>query len=302
MNNLVKVDHLSIVFKNFKALNNINITITKKNGVIGLIGPNGAGKTTLINAILGQLKPHEGTVVVDQDKIGYCPDVPAFEPFLTPLEILEQTLRLRGIYRNDYREKMTDVLKEVDLIKYKNKIVSGFSRGMKQRLGIASTLVLEPDIIFLDEPTSALDPFGQKDIIQLIEKISKDRVIVLSSHNLKEIEGSVEDLIVLNKGQLIFWGSISEFTTNKEQFYSIEFDNKRVTIEFYELLKSNGIQATLNNDKIIKFNSTYIKEIIEYIVPYANHLKSLEGDIVSLNDAFEAHIFELSKGGEFNSD
>ncbi|NJH98637.1 ATP-binding cassette domain-containing protein, partial [Staphylococcus agnetis] len=202
----------------------------------------------------------------------------------------------------DFKRKMKDDLKEVGLIKYKDKIVSGFSRGMKQRLGIASALILEPAIIFLDEPTSALDPFGQRDIIKLIEKISEDRVIVLSSHNLKEIEDSVEDLIVLNKGELIFWGSIDDFTSNQEEFYCVEFNSKLTTVEFYELLKRKGVQVVLKDEQSIRFNSNYIEKIIKYLTPYANNLKSIEGNIVSLNDAFEAHILELSKGGESNSD
>ncbi|SUK05164.1 ABC transporter ATP-binding protein [Staphylococcus agnetis] len=296
MTYLVKVKNLSLISRNFKILDDINFTISKTSGIVGLIGPNGAGKTTLINSILGQIQPTKGDVFVDLEKIGFCPDVPNFEPFLTPLEILEQTLRLRGIYHKDDIKKMIFLLKEVDLIEHKDKIVSRFSRGMKQRLGIASALILEPDIIFLDEPTSALDPFGKKDIYNLIDKISKDRVVVLSSHNLNEIEHNVEDLIVLNKGQLIFEGNIKEFTKKNSDCYDLEFINKAVAETFYELILLNNIKAIKINEKKIRFDFTEIENVIQLLAPFSRNITKLDVNKFSLNEAFEWHINEAQRG------
>ncbi|NHM91615.1 MULTISPECIES: ABC transporter ATP-binding protein [Staphylococcus] len=296
MTYLLKVRNLSIISRNFKILDDINFTISKTSGTVGLIGPNGAGKTTLINGILGQIQPTKGDVFVNLEKIGFCPDVPNFDPFLTPLEILEQTLRLRGIYHKDDIKKMIFLLKEVDLIEHKDKIVSRFSRGMKQRLGIASALILEPDIIFLDEPTSALDPFGKKDIYNLIDKISKDRVVVLSSHNLNEIENNVEDLIVLNKGQLIFEGNIKEFTKKNSDCYDLEFINKAVAKTFYELILHNNIKSIKINEKKIRFDSTEIENVIQLLAPFSRNITKLDVNKFSLNEAFEWHINEAKRG------
>ncbi|WP_105995918.1 ABC transporter ATP-binding protein [Staphylococcus agnetis] len=296
MTYLLKVKNLSLISRNFKILDDINFTISKTSGTVGLIGPNGAGKTTLINGILGQIQPTKGDVFVNLEKIGFCPDVPNFEPFLTPLEILEQTLRLRGIYHKDDIKKMIFLLKEVDLIEHKDKIVSRFSRGMKQRLGIASALILEPDIIFLDEPTSALDPFGKKDIYNLIDKISKDRVVVLSSHNLNEIENNVEDLIVLNKGQLIFEGNIKEFTKKNSDCYDLEFINKAVAKTFYELILHNNIKSIKINEKKIRFDSTEIENVIQLLAPFSRNITKLDVNKFSLNEAFEWHINEAKRG------
>lgn len=296
MTYLLKVKNLSLISTNFKILDDINFTISKTSGTVGLIGPNGAGKTTLINGILGQIQPTKGDVFVNLEKIGFCPDVPNFEPFLTPLEILEQTLRLRGIYHKDDIKKMIFLLKEVDLIEHKDKIVSRFSRGMKQRLGIASALILEPDIIFLDEPTSALDPFGKKDIYNLIDKISKDRVVVLSSHNLNEIEHYVEDLIVLNKGQLIFEGDIKEFTKKNSDCYDLEFINKDVAKTFYELTLRNNVEVIKINEKKIRFDSTEIENVIQLLAPFSRNITKLDVNKFSLNEAFEWHLNDVQRG------
>ncbi|MDP4468774.1 ABC transporter ATP-binding protein [Staphylococcus hyicus] len=296
MTYLLKVKNLSLITRNFKILDDINFTISKTSGTVGLIGPNGAGKTTLINGILGQIQPTKGDVFVNLEKIGFCPDVPNFEPFLTPLEILEQTLRLRGIYHKDDIKKISFLLKEVDLIEHKDKIVSRFSRGMKQRLGIASALILDPDIIFLDEPTSALDPFGKKDIYNLIDKISKDRVVVLSSHNLKEIEHNVEDLIVLNKGQLIFEGNIKEFTKKNSDCYDLEFINKAVAKTFYELILHHNIKAIKINEKKIRFDFTEIENVIQLLAPFSRNITKLDVNKFSLNEAFEWHINDAQRG------
>ncbi|MDN8848106.1 ATP-binding cassette domain-containing protein, partial [Staphylococcus aureus] len=103
----------------------VTFNIEKGNGVIGLIGPNGAGKTTLINTILGHLRPHTGEVFVKQNEIAYCPDVPSFEPFLTPREVLEQTLQLNGKKVSDFKDKIDNVLVSVDLKRHSKKLSGG---------------------------------------------------------------------------------------------------------------------------------------------------------------------------------
>ncbi|EGQ2788253.1 ABC transporter ATP-binding protein, partial [Staphylococcus pseudintermedius] len=286
---LIHVNNLSIHFGDFIALEDITLTFKKTNGVIGLIGPNGAGKTTLISAIIGQLKFHKGFVNVNHEDVAYCPDVPSFESFLTPKEVLEQTIRLRGKPVKNYKKKILDVLKDVDLTKSQNKLVGGFSRGMRQRLGIASALVLDPKIIFLDEPTSALDPFGQKDVLQLVDKVAKNHVVVISSHNLKDVEKIAKEIIVLNEGRLIYKGNLNSFAEEKQKLAIIEFSDSKISENFDVILQENNISHSLV-DKSIKFENYEIKKVLSLVNSYADYIVRIEREIFSLEDAFEAHV------------
>ncbi|PTH37445.1 ABC transporter ATP-binding protein, partial [Staphylococcus capitis] len=249
MNEIIKVKDLTINFKNFTALKDITFNLYNTNGVIGLIGPNGAGKTTLINTILGQLKPSKGFVKAKRSEIAYCPDVPTFEPFLTPKEILKQTIQLNGENVKNFDEKINEILISVDLKKHETKLAGGFSRGMKQRLGIAAALILNPKIIFLDEPTSALDPFGQQDILELVKKISSERTIVISSHNLNDIEKVANELIVMNKGELIYNGFLNEFIKKDEEYIYISLKDEKILGKVLIDIKNNQINYSLTKDK-----------------------------------------------------
>lgn len=295
MNEIAKIKNLTIKFKKFKALDKVTFNIEKNNGVIGLIGPNGAGKTTLINTILGQLRANIGEVLVKQNEIAYCPDVPNFEPFLTPQEVLEQTLQLNGKKVNDFKEKIESVLISVDLKRHSKKWSGGFSSGMKQRLGIASALILEPKLMFLDEPTSALDPFGQQDILNLVKKISNERVVVISSHNLNDIEKIASDLIVLNKGELIYNGSLNEFIKKDEDYMYIELKNKKVTTNILNIMKNRNINGSLYADFYIKVKSSDLSEVFVIIKEYIESLQTITRNELTLEEAFSEQVNKLNK-------
>lgn len=294
MNKIAEINNLTIKFKSFKALDKVTFNIEKGNGVIGLIGPNGAGKTTLINAILGQLRPNTGEVFVKQNEIAYCPDVPSFEPFLTPQEVLEQTLQLNGKKVSDFKDKIDNVLVSVDLKRHSKKLSGGFSRGMKQRLGIASALILEPKLIFLDEPTSALDPFGQLDILNLVEKISSERVVVISSHNLKDIEKIASELIVLNKGKLIYNGSLNQFIEKDEEYMYIELKDKQATENLFNTMRHKGIACSLYDDLYIKVKVSELSEVFMVISEFTESLQTITRSKITLDEAFSEQVNKLN--------
>ncbi|MHB7943062.1 ABC transporter ATP-binding protein [Staphylococcus capitis] len=290
MNEIIKVKDLTINFKNFTALKDITFNLYNTNGVIGLIGPNGAGKTTLINTILGQLKPSKGLVKAKKSEIAYCPDVPTFEPFLTPKEVLKQTLQLNGENVKNFDEKINEILISVDLKKHETKLAGGFSRGMKQRLGIAAALILNPKIIFLDEPTSALDPFGQQDILELVEKISSERTIVISSHNLNDIEKVANELIVLNKGELIYNGFLNEFIKKDEEYIYISLKDEKILGKVLIDIKNNQINYSLTKDKYIKIKSSELSNIFIILSKYTDSLQSITKSKLTLDEAFAEQV------------
>ncbi|MBI5974393.1 ABC transporter ATP-binding protein [Staphylococcus canis] len=293
MNNILEVNNLTMSFKKFKALKNVSFKISNHNQVIGLIGPNGAGKTTLINTILGQLKPTKGDIWANQEDIAFCPDVPIFEPYLTPIEVIQQTLELNGKKSRKYNPEIHTILESVGLKRYKNKLVGQFSRGMKQRLGIASSLVLEPKIIFLDEPTSALDPFGQRDILNLVRTISKDRIVIISSHNLSDIEKIAENLIVLSQGTLIYQGPVNEFVQNDKEYVYLTLSENENIEEVKAVFKNNDIKYNLTSDMNFQLKSSELQKIFLLLSKYPNIMKKIERDSLDLDEAFEKRVKQL---------
>ena len=172
MKKLIELSDVSIRIKKRCILENFSISFSDETGVIGLVGLNGAGKTSFINSIFGCYSITSGKILRFTDEIAYCPDVPDFPTDMTTLEVLEYSRMLSNKKRKKL-EFYKNILQLVGLSKSINREISYFSRGMKQRLGIASVLALEPQIIFFDEPTSALDPKGREEIIEILRNLGR---------------------------------------------------------------------------------------------------------------------------------
>lgn len=176
-------------------------------GVTAIIGPNGAGKTTLFTIVTGLVLPDAGTVTIAPaiGRVAYCPDTPVFERWLTASEVLDQSAALA---RRRSSESNAAILARCGLGDTGTRRVGGFSRGMTQRLGIASTLVTDPRLLILDEPTSALDPVGRRQVLDLLEDLGKERAVVLSSHSLADVEKIADTVIILVKGRVVYQGTL----------------------------------------------------------------------------------------------
>ena len=176
----------------------------------GLVGPNGAGKTTLLEILAGLRRQTAGRVEMGtaQEAIAYCPDVAEFEPWLSALEVLEAALGLLG--RRAPRSELAAVLDRVGLGKVAGRRVGGFSRGMTTRLNLAAGLVGQPKVLILDEPASSLDPAGRVDVLQLIAALAPATTVLLSSHDLSEIEAICEHVGILKEGRLVYQGPLSD--------------------------------------------------------------------------------------------
>jgi ABC-2 type transport system ATP-binding protein len=178
--------------------------------VYGLVGPNGAGKTTVLEILAGLRAPGAGRVElgVPCDAVAYCPDAAEFEPWLTAVEVLDSAAGLLG--RPRPRSALVDVLDHVGLSEAIDRRVGGFSRGMRSRLGIAAGLIGEPSLLIADEPAAALDPAGRWEIIDLLAALPGDVTVLVSSHDLSEVERICDRIGVLARGRLVYQGSLDE--------------------------------------------------------------------------------------------
>jgi len=204
-----------------EALRGLSFSL-KAGRILGFLGPNGAGKTTAIRILTTILEPDSGHFVVDgisseypekiRHKIGVLPESLGFHKQMTGLECLTFFGRLYGRSASEAKENGQSLLKDVGLDQRAKSLVGSYSRGMRQRLGIARALVNEPAVVFLDEPTLGLDPRGQQELLALVRWIARERNagVVLCSHLLAEVESVCDDVVILSSGQIAASGTVTE--------------------------------------------------------------------------------------------
>lgn len=211
--------HVSKRFGSLPVLRGADFSVPE-HGAFGLIGKNGAGKTTAMKLTLGFLKADEGEIRICGEKvayggartnrmIGYLPDVPEFYGFMRPLEYLCFCGRIAGMPGPRARERSRELLNLVGLDGVKRKI-HGFSRGMKQRLGIAQALLGEPKLLICDEPTSALDPVGRREILELLTVAAGQTAVLFSTHILSDVERVCDRIAILDGGKIVRQGKLAE--------------------------------------------------------------------------------------------
>jgi ABC-2 type transport system ATP-binding protein len=201
--------------------------------IFGFIGKNGAGKTTTMKAVLGLLKPDGGEISVQGEAVrygstptnrlvGYLPDVPEFYPFMTAPEYLRFCGEITGMDRRELRQRSGELLELVGLSGESHRI-RGFSRGMKQRLGIAQALLNRPRLLICDEPTSALDPVGRKEILDILLAAREQTTVLFSTHILSDVERICTDVALLDGGVLRLQGKLEEVKSRyRREIYRFE--------------------------------------------------------------------------------
>lgn len=188
--------------------------------IFGFIGKNGAGKTTAMKTVLGLIKADAGEIFVGGKRvvygggeanrgIGYLPDVPEFYSFMTAPEYLAFCGEISGMNKKDIVQRSGELLELVGL-NGENHRIKGYSRGMKQRLGIASALLGNPKLLICDEPTSALDPIGRKEILDILSSVKERTTVIFSTHILSDVERICTDVSFLNNGVIAMGGKLSE--------------------------------------------------------------------------------------------
>lgn len=207
---IIQTENLCRQFGKVRAVHNLSLNVPK-GSVYGFLGPNGAGKTTTIKLLLGLTKPSSGSIrVLGQPaasrnylhRIGFLPDVPNFYPWMRGEEFLDFVGQLFAIPPAELKKRKAELLEITGLQGVKTKI-GGYSRGMKQRLGLAQALINQPDLVFMDEPTSALDPIGRKEILETISLISDRCTVFFSTHILTDVERVCDRVGILKQGELV---------------------------------------------------------------------------------------------------
>lgn len=237
--NILSLDHVSKRFGNTTVIRDLSFEVPEHT-IYGFIGQNGAGKTTTMKMILGLLRMDEGDIRVlgepvryGQNKtnkyIGYLPDVPEFYGFMTPPEYLSLCGEISGMSKKDIAAKSEELLSMVGL-EHNRKRIHGFSRGMKQRLGIAQALLNNPKLLICDEPTSALDPVGRKEILDILLKVKDTTTVLFSTHILSDVERICDEIGLLHEGTLKLHGTIEEIQRmRKSEGFDIEFRSPEKT-------------------------------------------------------------------------
>lgn len=231
--NILEIQHLSKRFGSTQAIDDLSFSVPE-GSIFGFIGQNGAGKTTTMKLILGLLKADQGTVLIEGEKvsfgetktnrkIGYLPDVPEFYNYLKASEYLSLCGEITGLSKDLIKTRSEELLKLVGLSKV-NKKIGAYSRGMKQRLGIAQALLNEPKLLICDEPTSALDPLGRKEILDILSQVKGKTTVIFSTHILSDVERICDHVAVISHGKLMMADSLSNIKANHaSESISLEF-------------------------------------------------------------------------------
>ena len=222
---IIQIRDLSKSYGSFKAVDKLSLDIYKGE-IFGLLGPNGAGKTTTILMMLGLTEPSGGSVSVCgyhstsnpisvKKKVGYMPDSLGFYDQMTALDNLMYIARLNGLGDDEAMRRSLKMMNIVGLSADKDKKTGTYSRGMKQRLGLAEVLIKEPEVIILDEPTLGIDPTGVKDFLILIKSLSREQgiTVLLSSHHLHHVQQVCDRVGIFVKGKLLAQGNIDSLST-----------------------------------------------------------------------------------------
>lgn len=215
---VVVTSGLGKVYGDTVALADVDLVVPR-GATYGLIGPNGAGKTTLLSILAGLRRPTSGRLdlAVPRTALGVLVDMPQFEPWLTAREVVDLARHLTA--PNLPQGRVDQVLADVGLGDARDRRVGGFSRGMLQRLGLASCLVSDPEVLLLDEPSSALDPAGRREVLDLVGRLAHTKTVIPSTHILADVQQVCDTVGVIDRGRLRYQGPLQDLLARTSSVY-----------------------------------------------------------------------------------
>jgi len=293
---VIVTENLTKTYGKFVALDGLNLKINK-NTCVGFLGPNGAGKTTLIKILTGLTKSSSGKAYIDGIEVGKnqrlaladvgtIVETPEFYPYLTPHDILSYFGSIRGIPKNILSENIVSSLKLVKMEQWERKKIGKFSKGMKQRLALASALIHDPQILIIDEPTSGLDPRGAVEVREIIKSLkTTGKTIFMSSHILSEVNEVCDEIVLVDKGKLIQHVDLSSFD---------KINNVQIEIQVLNPIdeKQLGLIQTMDGINSMKYdgNTTLFLSLFGDVKKRSELLKKLQEtglDVVSFKTTNE---------------
>jgi len=247
--NLTKIYEAALRGQDVHALNNLNLTI-HSGEIFGYLGPNGSGKTTTIKLLLGLIFPTSGDMEILGSKdigsaevrrqIGYLPEGAYYPDFLKGEEVLKFYGHLYGLRGADLRRRIDETLEIVGMSRARKRLIRGYSKGMRQRIGLAQALLSDPQILILDEPTTGLDPIARKEIRDILANLrDKGKTLLISSHELLEVELISDRVGILYEGVLQTLGTLDELLVNREVVVQVD----GATPETIELFRGKGLEV-----------------------------------------------------------
>lgn len=286
----LELQNITKYYGKYPALKNVSAILTE--GVYGLLGPNGAGKTTLINILIGILSANGGTICLDGkntakmgrsyfDKIGYMPQYPQFYANFTVREFLTYMCQLKGVDKSN--ESIGSALKFVNLEEYYSRKIGSLSGGMRQRLGIAQAILNNPKLLVLDEPTAGLDPGERIRFRNLISRLANERIILLATHIVSDVEYIAKEILLLQKGTLVMQGTPSELEKSiKGKVWEIFANEKDMALMVDTYCVSNIKQQ----------GTSYLLRVVNNDKPFEN----AKPVAPNLDDLFLYTFFQSSEG------
>ncbi|MFJ7951924.1 ATP-binding cassette domain-containing protein [Lysinibacillus sp. NPDC096418] len=256
-----------------------------------LIGPNGAGKTTTLSMLIGLLKPTAGSVKMVggdlRENIGFLPQYPQFQPWLSALEFVEMAARLNGVPAKKAKLEAQKTLEFVGLEDALHKKIATFSGGMKQRLGISQAIVHKPKLLLLDEPVSALDPVGRREVLNLLKGLQQETTILYSTHILNDAEEMTDQLLFLRNGKLVEQGTLRDVRQRfDEPMYVVEFGSEEearlFASQYEQFVKAEGCYTYVD----IHEENLNMQQLLERLSASTFTIRKVERKTASLEEIF----------------
>ena len=234
----VDIKNISKSLRDKEAVSNVSVKL--KPGIWGLLGANGAGKTTLMRMIVGIMEPSAGTITCEgidiskmggryRERIGYLPQEFGYDHGMTVNDYLEYIAALKGVEKNKVRKKISELLDILSLSDVRKKKISKLSGGMKRRVGVAQALLNDPELLIMDEPTAGLDPGERVKLRNYISEIAHDRIVIISTHIVSDIEYIASQIMVMKNGSIINIGSVPELEKSIDgKVWTANVERKRI--------------------------------------------------------------------------
>ena len=273
----VEVKEITKRYRDIVALDAVALSVST-GSVYGLVGPNGAGKTTLLGILAGLRSPTAGSFSVSSSRVSVLPDTLRFEPWLTARETVELSATLGNVSKDS--DAVADILERTGLASAADRRVSGFSRGMLQRLGLAAAVVSGPDLLLLDEPAAALDPQGRREVLDLVVELRGESTIIFSSHILDDVQEVCDEIAILTRGRLVYQGTLDSLVRNVAHGYIYRIETRGDNTRAVEALQRCDWITHLDVEDNVVLVSTDDRTVLESrLVPL---LSDAEVPVISL--------------------